>query len=562
MEKLSVNVPTHTDFDIATRGPHILAILEAETERAGVKAERRRHERTESESRGGPSSLNTQNADAHAASREPGPGSSLRRGEQYSPNRDSGIGSPRRLSEAEVRRETDRLVGEIPTNSEYDIEDLGERDAAIYEALCLKTAEIAQRRRHRRGNGERESESGSERSERPGSGWSSYSRETAIHPAFREPGLSRPRGGFLRRDQDPEDEPRSPPRRVLRPDVFRTPESPASTTSTPVSSGSETRSQLDHDQAHGLRFAEFSEEEIDLISLEYRRLFPPGVRLRSSFVQGPTPTDSVVYKRLIYKLHIRLGVQRAVRAFGEENAEMIEMNRRIRDEELRAARRERRRGESSEGFGKGLGALVEERRERVQNRHDRATQNDSELRRTSSRNQRSRSVRRNEKGKKVQFDSSSFAGSGSSDQTERAAHRPYTDTSIETVIHELSPRLQPEPRTPARSSSARTGTNSFERVRRDENGGEGPSNWHTHAVIYERPAPLPGWNERGAGGPSSWHTRTTTRVPPRPLQGGDGNETGTSSGRREERERVRGGDRFSEGRRPRSAMRRREKDRE
>jgi len=560
MEKLFGNVPTHTDFDIATRGPHILAILEAETERAGVKAERRRHERTESESRGGPSSLNTQNADAHAASREPGPGSSLRRGDQYSPSRDSGIGSPRRLSEAEVRRETDRLVDEIPTNSEYDIEDLGERDAAIYEALCVRTAEVAQRRRHQRGKGERESESGSERSEGPGSRRSSSSRETDIHPAFREPGLSRPRGGFLRRNQDPEDEPRSPPRRVLRPDVFRTPESPASTTSTPVSSGSETRSQLDYDQAHQAhrpQFAEFSDEEIDLISLEYRRLFPPGVRLGSSFVQGVTPTDSVMYKRLIYKLHIRLGVQRAVSAFGEENAEMIEVNRRIRDEELRAARRERRRGESGEGFGKGLGVLVEERRERVQNRHDRATQNDSPPRRTSSHNQRSRFVRRNGKGKKVQFDSSSFAGSGSSDQTERAVHRPYTDTVIETVIHELSPRLQPEPRTPARSSSARTGTNSFERVRRDENGGEGPSNWHTHAVIYERPAPLPGWNERGAGGPSSWHTRA-----PKPLQGWDGNETGTSSGRREERERVRGGDRFSEGRRPRSAMRRREKDRE
>ncbi|MCJ1246682.1 hypothetical protein MMC30_003891 [Trapelia coarctata] len=478
---------------------------------------------------------------------------------QDSSNEASAVSSAAYLSKADRDRfyyMRDKLFDGIPPGVEFDLAALGTEGALIWEkgrATAAKLAVQRYPRERREGGGTNESGAGS------GRGRDTDIQGREFHPACRGNGPSGHRGIFRHRDGHGfGNGVSSPPRRGLRPDVVGT---PGSTPSTPGTSGSsvvDTPDQSDQDQDQKPPRPQFDEEEIDLISVEYCRLFPPGVLRGSSLVPGPNPTDTVVYKRLIYKLQrriIRENVQRTVGPFREENAE-IGVDRAIRSRDARAAVHRYREGQRNDATGLliAFAENYEGRRARVRNRRERAREANSPPR---GRDHGGRSLHRDskEKGKSVRFSSNSFAGSGSHDQGGRIIHRRYTDAGIEMAVRGPSRPSETEQGTPAGSSGVRTRTGSFERGR-EANGEDGSSGWHMHAVTHGRPRPLPGWDECGGGGPSNWHASGATHRPPVSLPEWDGSETGTSSGRREDSGRMRGSDRAVEEGHPRSTTRR------
>ena len=291
--------------------------------------------------------------------------------------------------------------------------------------------------------------------------------DTPIHPAFRHP-YSPQRGGSIRSNEDTGGGNSSPPPCGLNPSLFRVPGSPASS-----SSASSMRANPSHSHPSHSESAKFSAEETALIEHEHRRLFPAGTAREEAFEHGPTETDVEVYKRLIIKLHLRVEVRRRVADFGG----IVE----------------RKDGGIWEGNEMGLGieftnkdASPEERRGRTRYQEDQGTETDSQPRGPESPIQRGRSFRRVGKARRMRLESPSSEGSGSSEERGRPVYCHYETMDLDKLMAERDIPSERGPGTPPplfRRYSSRTRS---EERRRDENGGEGPSNQAAGATAHLR----------------------------------------------------------------------------
>jgi len=344
----------------------------------------------------------------------------------------------------------------------------------------------ADRGRENRADGGR----GRERCDLRGCGCAPAPWSTHIHPAFREPRPSQEDGGFFRRDQDFWNDSSSPQ------DGFIAPESRISTPIPSASSISSTRAEPSTSypaeqprQVTRPADAEFSEEEIDLIDSEYYRLFPPGVRLGSSYVPGPNLTDSVVYKRLIYSLSMRVELWREYLGFCERSGEVMENAR-------EGARRGgwTRGGDGGDGGSVGNARTPEERERGARNWDERARQTSWPSSGTVPSIPCGGSFHRDGVGRSISFDSTFSEESDPSDQRGHVAHHFCRDIGEEST-HGRDPLSDTVPDASAASTRVRESqADSYERNEGERTGRRGAVSG-IRLLNHVRRRILPGWDE-------------------------------------------------------------------